>query len=71
MKLALADRDEHVTDIDHMRIDPYELASKAWAATRRAEIDLGARVDAGRRTRRRRRHDLPLRRRRATACSSA
>ena len=39
MKLALADRDEHVTDIDHMRIDPAELASKAWAATRRAEID--------------------------------
>jgi gamma-glutamyltranspeptidase/glutathione hydrolase len=39
-KLALADRNEHVTDIDHMRIDPSDLASKAWAAARRAEISL-------------------------------
>jgi gamma-glutamyltranspeptidase/glutathione hydrolase len=40
MKLALADRDEHVTDIDHMRISPDELTSKSWAAGRRAEIDV-------------------------------
>ena len=40
IKLALADRNEHVTDVDHMRIDPSVLASKAWAAARRAEIDL-------------------------------
>ena len=39
MKLALADRDEHVTDIDHMRIAPAELVSKDWAAGRRAGID--------------------------------
>jgi len=39
MKLALSDRSAHVTDIDHMRIDPAELASKDWAAARRAEVD--------------------------------
>jgi gamma-glutamyltranspeptidase/glutathione hydrolase len=38
-KLVLADRDEHVTDIDHMRIAPEDLASKDWAARRRAQID--------------------------------
>ena len=41
IKLALADRDEYVTDVDHMRIDPKELASKEWAAMRRAELDVG------------------------------
>ncbi len=38
-KLALADRNEHITDIEHMRISPEKLVSKAWAAQRRAEID--------------------------------
>lgn len=40
MKLAMADRDEHITDLEHMRVAPDELASKAWAASRRAEIDM-------------------------------
>lgn len=39
-KLVLADRDEHITDIDHMRLDPSELASKGWAATRRRDLDV-------------------------------
>lgn len=39
MKLALADRDTYVTDIDHMTLDPAELASKAWADERRDRID--------------------------------
>lgn len=39
-KLALADRDEHITDIEQMRVSPGELASKEWAARRRAGIDL-------------------------------
>jgi gamma-glutamyltranspeptidase / glutathione hydrolase len=39
MKLALADRNEHVTDPDHMRIDPGALISKAWVDARRAVID--------------------------------
>jgi gamma-glutamyltranspeptidase/glutathione hydrolase len=40
MKLALADRDEHITDMEHMRMSPDELVSKSWAATRRAEVDV-------------------------------
>ncbi len=39
MKLALADREEHVTDLRHMKVDPSTLASKQWAATRRGSID--------------------------------
>lgn len=39
MKIALADRDAHLTDPDHMTIDPAELASKAWADARRDRID--------------------------------
>jgi gamma-glutamyltranspeptidase/glutathione hydrolase len=39
MKLALSDRSANVTDIDHMRIDPAALASKEFAASRRAELD--------------------------------
>jgi len=39
MKLALSDRSANVTDIDHMRIDPRVLASKEFAATRRADLD--------------------------------
>jgi gamma-glutamyltranspeptidase/glutathione hydrolase len=40
VKLALADRDRYVTDPDHMTIATDELASKAWAASRRGEVDL-------------------------------
>jgi len=40
MKLALADRNEYVTDADHMRIGIDELASKPWAAGRRPDVDL-------------------------------
>lgn len=39
MKLALADREEHITDPLHMRLDPSTLASKEWAASRRTSID--------------------------------
>ena len=39
IKLAYADRNAYVTDIDHMQIDPSELASKAWAAQRREQLD--------------------------------
>ncbi len=39
MKLALADRDAHLTDPEHMTTDAAELASKAWADERRARID--------------------------------
>jgi gamma-glutamyltranspeptidase / glutathione hydrolase len=39
MKLALADRNEHITDPEHMRISPDDLASKDWADKRRREID--------------------------------
>ncbi len=39
-KLALADRDEHITDIAYMRISPAELVSKGWAARRRDALDL-------------------------------
>jgi gamma-glutamyltranspeptidase/glutathione hydrolase len=40
MKLALADRDAHVTDPDHMRIRPERLLSQEWAAERARLIDL-------------------------------
>src|SRR5581483_10134673 len=40
MKLALADRDQYVTDPSHMNIAHDELASKKWALTRRSEVDL-------------------------------
>lgn len=40
MRFALLDRDEYLTDIDHMTIDPSQLVNKAWADKRRAEIDL-------------------------------
>jgi gamma-glutamyltranspeptidase / glutathione hydrolase len=39
MKIALVDRDTYVTDLDHMKIDPIQLASKAWANERRSEFD--------------------------------
>ncbi len=39
MKIALADRDAYLTDIDHMKIDPNQLASKEWATDRRAGVD--------------------------------
>ena len=39
MKLALVDRDTYITDIDHMNIDPAELVSKQWGASRAAGID--------------------------------
>jgi gamma-glutamyltranspeptidase/glutathione hydrolase len=39
MKLALSDRSAHVTDPEHMRIDPAELVSKEWAKARRADLD--------------------------------
>jgi gamma-glutamyltranspeptidase/glutathione hydrolase len=38
-KLALSDRSLHLTDAEHMRIDPRELISKDWAAERRASLD--------------------------------
>ncbi len=40
MKCALADR-VHVTDPDHMTMSVDQLASKEWAASRRATIDTG------------------------------
>ena len=39
MKLALIDRNEHVTDPAHMTMTASELASKEWAASRRTQID--------------------------------
>ncbi len=39
MKLALTDRNDHITDPAHMKIAPAELASKDWAFTRRGSID--------------------------------
>jgi gamma-glutamyltranspeptidase/glutathione hydrolase len=42
IKLALSDRNAHVTDPDHMRISPEEIASAEWAAERARQIDLGA-----------------------------
>ena len=38
-KLALVDRDAHITDIEHMSIDPAQLASKPWARRRRTDLD--------------------------------
>ena len=38
-KLALADREAHVTDPGHMQIDSSTLSSKEWAAARRGSID--------------------------------
>lgn len=38
MKCALADRDAYVTDPEHMTVDAASLASKQWAAERRAGI---------------------------------
>ena len=38
-KLALADRETHVSDLEHMAIEPAELASKRWADERRGNID--------------------------------
>jgi gamma-glutamyltranspeptidase/glutathione hydrolase len=40
MKLALADREMHCTDMDHMKLHVSELISKHWADARRGEIDL-------------------------------
>ena len=49
MKCALADRDAYVTDPEHMSLNATELASKEWAARRRAEIsDHASRPLAGR-----------------------
>lgn len=42
VKLALEDRQAHVTDPAHMKVEPAELASKEWAARRRANIDMGS-----------------------------
>ncbi len=39
MKVAFSDRDAHVTDADHMQIDPQKLVSKEWASGRTGEID--------------------------------
>ena len=39
MKVAFLDRDAHMTDADHMQIDPAKLVSKEWASDRRGEID--------------------------------
>src|SRR5207249_4763488 len=39
MKCALTDRNDNVTDIDHMTLDVSELTSEGWAARRRAGID--------------------------------
>lgn len=39
VKLGLADRQEHVTDPTHMRIDPRALLDDAYIAQRRAAID--------------------------------
>jgi gamma-glutamyltranspeptidase/glutathione hydrolase len=39
VKIALADRDEHVTDPDAMLIDPYALLEEDWVGTRRDNID--------------------------------
>ncbi len=38
-KLALGDREMHVSDPAHMQVDPTTLASKEWAAQRRRSID--------------------------------
>jgi gamma-glutamyltranspeptidase/glutathione hydrolase len=38
-KLALADRDAHVTDPEHMRIDPAQLLSTSWVRERAALFD--------------------------------
>jgi len=45
IKLALADRDEFVTDPDFMRIPRETLASPAWARDRATRIDLAAASD--------------------------
>ncbi len=39
VKQALADRDAHVTDPDAMKIDPADLLTDEWIASRRAAID--------------------------------
>ena len=39
VKLALADRDAHVSDPGAMRVEPEVLCSEEWAARRRREID--------------------------------
>ena len=39
MKLALADREMHCTDSEHMKLHVSELISKAWADERRRDID--------------------------------
>ncbi len=47
IKLALADRDAHVTDPDHMRVDPAALASKTLARERHTLIDPARAGDPG------------------------
>lgn len=47
MKLALADRDAHVTDPDHMRLDPATLLNDTWVEERAARIDLARAGDPG------------------------
>jgi gamma-glutamyltranspeptidase/glutathione hydrolase len=39
IKLALRDRDQYVSDPAAMTVDPFQLASKAWAAAHAATID--------------------------------
>lgn len=41
MKAALADRDAHVTDPEHMRLEPEALIADAWTAGRAAGLDRG------------------------------
>ncbi|MBI2168821.1 MAG: gamma-glutamyltransferase [Actinobacteria bacterium] len=39
VKLALADRDAHVTDPRHMRVDPNDLLARSWVGDRLGRID--------------------------------
>jgi gamma-glutamyltranspeptidase/glutathione hydrolase len=39
VKLGLRDRDDHVTDPDHLRVAPEDLLAPAWIDARRAAID--------------------------------
>jgi gamma-glutamyltranspeptidase / glutathione hydrolase len=47
VKIALADRDAHVTDPAHMRLAPADLLSDSWIDARRAGIDPDRAVDPG------------------------
>ena len=47
VKLALADRDAHVTDPAHMHLAPEQLLADTWIEERRARIDPTRAVDPG------------------------